>query len=164
MAPTDVLLEVSATWPELTVEEGEFVLSGGGSNDRLMVLVGGSLQVRRGDEVVATINQPGACVGEIALLLNSEHSADVVATEPSTLRILENARSALGTDASLLLPVAAILASRLRLVTAYLADLQNQYSDAGHGLGMVSEVLGSLSQHHGSDMEPGSERESEAPY
>jgi hypothetical protein len=70
----------------------------------------------------------------------------------------------LATDASLLLPVAAILASRLRLVTAYLADLQNQYSDAGHGLGMVSEVLGSLSQHHGVSFEPGSERESEAPY
>jgi hypothetical protein len=87
-----------------------------------------------------------------------------VASAPSTLRVLENAREALATETALLAPVAAILASRLRLVTAYLADLTRQYSDAGAGLGMVSEVLSSLSLHQGDEMEPGSERESEAPY
>jgi CRP-like cAMP-binding protein len=164
MAPTDSLLDVSSDWPETQVQAGEQVLTAGGSNDRLLVLVEGSLEVRRGDEIVATINQPGACVGEIALLLGDAHTADVVATAPSRLRSLENASTALASDAALLLPVATTLASRLRLVTAYLADLRSQYADSSHSLSMVSEVLGSLTQHHGAAMEPGSERELEAPY
>jgi CRP/FNR family transcriptional regulator, cyclic AMP receptor protein len=164
MTPVDALLDVSSAWPELRAEPGDVVLAEGGSSERLLVLVEGALEVRRDGEVVAIIDQPGACIGEMALLLGTAHTADVVATAPSTLHVLEEARAALTTDAALLGPVAAILASRLRLVTAYLSDLKSQYSDAGPGLGMVSEVLSTLSQHQGFHMEPGSERESEAPY
>ncbi len=164
MTPADSLLDVSSAWPELRVATGDVVLTEGEESERLLVLVDGALEVRRDDEVVAVIEQPGACIGEIALLLGSPHTADVVATSPSTLRVLEDARIAMATDAALLGPVAAILASRLRLVTAYLSDLKSQYSDAGAGLGMMSEVLTSLSQYHGGSMEPGSEREAEAPY
>jgi CRP-like cAMP-binding protein len=164
MTPAEALLDVSSAWPLLHAEPGDVVLAQGGSSERLLVLVHGAVEVRRDAEVVAIIDQPGACIGEIALLLGTTHTAGVVALEPSTLRVLEGARDALATDAALLGPVAAILASRLRLVTAYLADLTRQYSDAGTGLGMVSEVLSSLSQHQGDHMEPGSEREGEAPY
>jgi CRP-like cAMP-binding protein len=164
MVPTDALLQVSSGWREVRVAPDEVVLAEGGASQQLLVLVEGGLEVRREGEVMAIIDQPGACIGEIALLIGTDHTADVVATAPSTLRILDDARSALESDAALLRPVAAILASRLRLVTAYLADLRNQYSDAGHGLGMVSEVLTSLSQHHGGVVEPGSEREPDAPY
>jgi CRP-like cAMP-binding protein len=164
MTPGDALLDVSSSWPEVHAAPGDDVIAEGGSSQRLLVLVEGALEVRRGTEVVAIIDQPGACIGEIALLLGTPHSAGVVASAPSTLRVLENAGEALATDTALLGPVAAILASRLRLVTAYLADLTRQYSDAGAGLGMVSEVLSSLSLHQGDDLEPGSERETEAPY
>ena len=164
MPPTDSLLDVSSAWPEVQVAAGELLLEAAGANDRLLVLVDGRLEVRLAGEIVATIEQPGACVGEIALLLGTAHTADVIATAPSRLRILENASTAIASDAALLLPIATTLASRLRLVTAYLADLRSQYADAGHGLGMVSEVLNSLTQHHGAAMEPGSEREPEAPY
>jgi CRP-like cAMP-binding protein len=164
MTPAAALFDLSSGWPELRVAEGEVVLHEGGSSDRLLVLVDGALEVRRDGEVVATIDQPGACIGEIGLLLGTANTADVVATAPSTLRALDDARSSLATDAALLGPVAAILASRLRLVTAYLSDLKRQYSDVAPGLGMVSEVLTSLSQHQGDDMDPGSERELEAPY
>jgi CRP-like cAMP-binding protein len=164
MTPGEALLDVSSTWPVLHAAPGDVVLTQGGSSERLLVLEEGAVEVRRDAEVVAIVDQPGACIGEIALLLGTAHSAGVVALEPSTLRVLEHARDALTTDATLLGPVAAILASRLRLVTAYLADLTSQYSDAGTGLGMVSEVLTSLSQHQGDRMDPGSEREAEAPY
>jgi CRP/FNR family transcriptional regulator, cyclic AMP receptor protein len=164
MDPAHALLDVSTAWPELRVARDDVVLAEGASSERLLVLVEGALEVRRDGEVVARIDQPGACIGEMALLLGTEHTADVVATAPSTLRVLDDARGALAVDAALLGPVATILASRLRLVTAYLSDLQSQYADAGPGLGMVSEVLTSLSQHQGTHLEPGSERESEAPY
>jgi CRP/FNR family transcriptional regulator, cyclic AMP receptor protein len=164
MTPVQALLDVSSAWPELRAVPGDVVVAEGGSSEQLLVLVEGALEVRRDGEVVAVIDQPGACIGEMALLLGTEHTADVVATAPSTLSVLEDARAALATDAALLGPVAAILASRLRLVTAYLSDLKSQYSDAGPGLGMVSEVLTSLSQHQGVHMDPGSERETEAPY
>jgi CRP-like cAMP-binding protein len=164
MTPGEALLQVSSAWPVLRVAAGDVVLAQGESSSRLLVLVDGALEVRRDAEVVAAIDQPGACIGEMALLLGTAHSAGVVAMVPSTLRVLEDASDTLTTDPALLGPVAAILASRLRLVTAYLADLTSQYSDAGAGLGMVGEVLTSLSQHQGEHMEPGSERETEAPY
>src|SRR3954454_17765189 len=159
MTPTDALLEVSSAWPELRAAPGDVVVAEGASSERLLVLVDGALEVRRDGEVVAILDRPGACIGEMALLLGTEHSADVIATASSTLWVLDDARAALRTDAALLGPVAAILASRLRLVTASLADLKRQSSDSGTGLGMVSEVLTSLSQHQGFRMEPGSERE-----
>jgi CRP-like cAMP-binding protein len=164
MIPADALLHASSEWPEMRVAEGDVVLAEGGPAERLLVLVEGALEVRRDGEVVAAIDQPGACIGEIGLLLGMANTADVVATRPSILRALDDAGSSLTTDPALLGPVAAILASRLRLVTAYLSDLKRQYADVGAGLGMVSEVLTSLSHHQGEQMDPGSEREAEAPY
>ena len=162
--PTAALLDLASSWPELHADIGDVIVSEGSSTDRLTVLVDGALEVRTAGEVVATIDQPGACIGEISLLLDHRHGASVVATAPSRLRVLDNASAVLADDATLLLPVAAILAARLRLVTTYLADLRHQYAGSGHGLGMVSEVLGSLTQHYGTTVDPGSEREPDAPY
>jgi CRP/FNR family transcriptional regulator, cyclic AMP receptor protein len=164
MLPTEALLEISSTWPEMTLTPGALLFEEGGDDGRLAVLVEGSLSVRRGDEEFATIGDPGACIGEISLLLDRTHGATVVSIDDSRVRVLDDARSRLATDAALLGPVASILASRLQLVNGYLADLRLQYADSGHGLGMVSTVLGSLSAHSGVPVDPGSEREPDAPY
>jgi len=164
MLPTEALLEISSTWPEITLPPGAVLFDEGGDDGRLAVLVAGSLSVRRGDEEFATIVDPGACIGEIALLLDRAHGATVVSTADSRVRVLDDARSRMATDAALLRPVASILASRLQLVNGYLADLRHQYADSGHGLGMVSTVLGSLAAHSGVPVDTGSEREPDAPY
>lgn len=164
MLPTVALLDLSSDWVERTVAVDEVLLAEGSAHGSLFVLIEGHLVVRRGDEVLAVIDQPGACVGEMALLLDRAHSATVAATDESRVRVLPDAGPVLRASPELLLPVAQILASRLHLVTAYLGDLRQQYAGTDHGLGLVSDVLGRLVQHHGEPLDPGSEREPDAPY
>ena len=55
-----------------------------------------------------------------------------------------------------------MLARRLDTINGYLVDLRHQYGDRDN-LGMVDTVLESL-RHHQARIEPGSEREQDAPY
>src|SRR6478736_419787 len=50
MLPTEALLEISSTWPEMALTPGAVLFDEGGDDGRLAVLVEGSLSVRRGDE------------------------------------------------------------------------------------------------------------------
>ena len=164
MAPTDDLLAVSADWPVQQVEAGEVLMAQGDSTRRLAVLLEGALEVRHGDEVVATIDTPGACVGEISLLLDQTHHSTVTAVVPTRVRVLADADRVLPSDPALLVPVASVLAGRLRLVSTYLADLKEQYGESHPGLDMVGDVLGSLTRHCGTPFEPGSDRQPDVPY
>jgi CRP-like cAMP-binding protein len=133
----------------------------GGAGGAIWILVSGALQVRKGDIVVNTITQPGAIIGEISVLLGTEHGATVEATEPSRLRHAADGHDLLGVPAVTHL-VAVGLAERLNYVTSYLADLKYQYGDAP-GLTMVSDVLTRLAQHQGS-ARPGSARDPDPEY
>ena len=53
---------------------------------------------------------------------------------------------------------------RVDVMTGYLADLRHQYGDHEGGLGMIDEVLASLSHSPRVEVDPGSERETDAPY
>jgi hypothetical protein len=60
--------------------------------------------------------------------------------------------------------VATVLARRLDTITRYLMDLRSQYADHGQNLAMVDTVLESLRHHQVRDVDPGSDRQREAPY
>ena len=150
--------------PELSLAAGDVLLREGEATGHLYVLLDGALMVRKGDEDYVAIDAPGACVGELAVLLGRRHSATVVATEPSRLRVIEDARAALDDNPLVLHAVAELLARRLDLVNGYLADLQHQYRHHEGGLGMVGDVLRNLACHHGDEVEPGSEREPDPLY
>jgi CRP/FNR family transcriptional regulator, cyclic AMP receptor protein len=107
---------------------------------------------------------PGACVGEMSLLLGINATADVVATEASELAVIDDARTMLDTHAALPLALARLLATRLATMTSYLADLRNQYADHEGGLAMVDVVLGSLMRSTGARSELGSERDPDPEY
>lgn len=158
------LLTLTAGLPEITVGAGDVVLHEGGSTGHLYVLVEGRLVVRKADEDFIVIDAPGACVGEMGVLLGRPHTATVVATAPTRLRVIEDAAAALDDDPATLHAVATLLARRLDLVNQYVADLQEQYRDVDGGLGMVGEVLRTLASHHGDLVEPGSEREPDPLY
>ena len=104
----------------------------------------GCLRVRKGETLVNSIDEPGAIVGEISVLLGSPYSATVEAIAPSRLRYPRTARSFLR-DPEVVRLIAVGLAERLNYVTAYLADLKQQYVDAP-GLSMVGSVLAKLTQ------------------
>jgi CRP-like cAMP-binding protein len=158
------LLALTAGQPEIVVPAGAIVIRQGAAPKDLFVLVRGRLMVRRDDEDFIAVEAPGACVGEMAILLGRIHTASVVATEPSTLRVITDAHAALDDDPPVLHAVATLLARRLDLVNRYLADLVDQYGGEDGGLGLVGDVLRGLAAHHGDELEPGSAREPDPLY
>ena len=153
------LLTLTVGLPERTLAAGEVLLHQGNVTGHLFVLLQGRLLVRKGDEDFIVIDAPGACVGEMSVLLGRPHTASVVALEPSIVRVIEDAQAALDEHPPVLHAVATLLARRLDLVNQYIADVQRQYQDVDGGLGMISDVLRDLASHHGDVAEPGSDRE-----
>jgi CRP/FNR family transcriptional regulator, cyclic AMP receptor protein len=152
------MLVLSAHLPEVEFAPGAVVLREGGSAGDLWVLVSGALQVTKGGVQVNTITQPGALVGEVAVLLDTVNSASVLATAPSILRHAADGRALLASDPAITRLVAVGLAERLNFVTTYLADLKLQYGDAP-GLSMVGDVLARLAERQGPAARPGSARD-----
>jgi CRP/FNR family cyclic AMP-dependent transcriptional regulator len=157
------MLSLSAHLPEVEFQAGQSVVDEGGTSGSIWVLVSGALRVMKGEVQVNTISQPGAMVGEISVLLGTDHGASVIATEPSRLRHAVDGQALLLDDPSVTKFLAITLAERLNFVTSYLADLKHQYGDAP-GLSMVSDVLGQLAKHGGRTARPGSQRDPDPEY
>jgi CRP/FNR family transcriptional regulator, cyclic AMP receptor protein len=151
--------------PEVTYPDGTDILVEGQSPAPLLVLMKGTVQATRGDVPISVVSQPGAVFGEIAALLGVPATATVRTRGECVFRVCENDQSAfLASHPEISLAVAQLLARRVDGLTRYLVDIRNQYADRGDHFGVMDTVLESLSQHHGTDFEPGSDRESEAPY
>jgi CRP/FNR family transcriptional regulator, cyclic AMP receptor protein len=157
------MLSLTAHLPLVELAAGQTLVREGGVAAGLWVLVSGALQVRKGDVVVNTINQPGALIGEISVLLDHAYGASVEATTPSVLRHAADGRAFFASDPDVTWLVAAGLAERLNFMTGYLADLKHQYGEAP-GLAMVSDVLSQLAQRQGPVARPGSMRDPDPGY
>jgi len=157
------LLEIAAGFPRRTLAEGEVLLTDGGNVDALYVLVSGALRVETGGVAVAALAQPGACVGEMSLLLGIPATADVVAVTASEVAVIDDARAMLDAG-GLTFELARMLAGRLQVMTTYLVDLKHQYADHEGGLGMVDVVLGTLMQGAGPKRELRSARDPDPEY
>lgn len=133
------LLQLSSHLPEVEIDSGDQIVREGDRTGAIWILVAGELRVRRGTTVIDWIDQPGAVIGEMAVLLGTAATASVEATEPSRLRHAANGEEFLA-DPMVTRLVAVGLADRLNLVTTYLVDLQDQYGDAPE-MDMVREML-----------------------
>jgi CRP-like cAMP-binding protein len=158
------LLTLSEGLPRQWLEPGEVLLADGEPVSGLYVLLEGSLRVEKGGVLIATVAEPGACVGEMSLLLGTTATANVVATERSEVAVLGAAQAMLDADSSLSVALARLLAARLHAMTTYLVDLKQQYADNEGGLGMVDVVLGSLMQGPGARTSLRSERDPHPEY
>lgn len=156
------LLALTDGLPEVELAPGEVLIGDGTATGAMWVLVSGTLEVRKDGVRISTVSEPGAAFGEIAVLLGSGHSADVVAVSPCRLRHAVDGRALLLGHPEVLLLVAGGLARRLDLVTRYLADLRNQYQGTP-GLEMVADVLGKLNAT-GTPARPGSARDPDPEY
>ncbi len=65
------LLSLAQGFPRRELEAGEVLLVEGGPAHELYVLLEGSLRIEKGDVAIAIVAEPGACVGEMSLLLAS---------------------------------------------------------------------------------------------
>jgi CRP/FNR family transcriptional regulator, cyclic AMP receptor protein len=160
----DDLLSLASGFPHRSLEPGDVLITDGEAVGALFVLLEGALRVEKGGVAITTVTQPGVCVGEMSLLLDVAATADVVASERSVLAVIDDARGMLEAEARLPLALARLLATRLQVMTTYLADIKQQYADHEGGLGMVDVVLGSLMRGSGTRSRLGSERDPDPEY
>ncbi len=158
------ILAITHDHPAAEVEDGALLLEEGVRSGSLLVLVSGVLEIRRGGRTVARIDEPGAIVGEMGLLLQSPATADVVAVGPATVRRIDDAEAFFVRYPGFGRYLATLLAGRLWQVSTYLSDLQAQFADRDDVLGLVPRVLEDILGSTRDQPDPGSEREDESPY
>jgi CRP-like cAMP-binding protein len=145
--------------PEVHLAAGD-VLFAQGDADRTSVgvLISGRLRVELDGASVADIAVPGAFVGELGALLGTSRSADVVALEPSVVRLIGDPDEFFASHSDVALELARQLAGRLHRLLAYLGDMRSQYADADGHLSVIDSVLGRLASRPPVEIEPGSDR------
>ena len=158
------LLALAAASPRRTVDTGDVLIADGTSVPALYVLLDGALRIEKSGVSITNVTEPGACVGEMSLLLGVPATADVVVAAPSTVAVIDDARRLLDTDPRVARALAQLLATRLHAMTTYLADLKQQYADHDGGLGMVDVVLDRLMRTSGNRSQLGSERDPDPEY
>src|SRR5215471_18329723 len=114
-----------AMLPVSTYEPGEMVITAGETTGKLLLLRQGSVEVVKAGTQVARISEPGAVFGELAVLLDQPHTADVRALERSAFTIAD-AATLLASDPTATLYVAAVLAGRLDAANGALVEVKRQ--------------------------------------
>jgi CRP/FNR family cyclic AMP-dependent transcriptional regulator len=140
---------------------GELLLREGERSGQLYILLEGQIEVVRGETVVASIVEPGAMFGEMSILLDQNHSANVRAATATTAYVVNDAASFLRDRPQLVFLIAQLLARRLFMATTYLADVKKQYAGQGNHLAMVADLLQSMINLPSSDVSPGSDLQSD---
>ena len=118
-----LMLQKLSSWPIEAYQAGATVLAGGTTTGRLLVLIEGVVEVVRDGRRIAELAEPGAVFGELALLLDQPHTADVRTLAPSTFHVADG-RTILRVDPATTLYVAAVLAQRLTTVNRYLVEVR----------------------------------------
>ena len=149
------VLNLCRGFPLVTLAAGEVLIREKEKDDRLYVLAEGAVEVYRDNVIIAFVSEPGAVFGEMSLLLGIDHTANVRAIAGAKVHVIDDAIARLRSNPALLLPIAQLLARRLRSSTTYLVDLKKQFEHHRDHFGMMDEILESLSHQQGGDFKPG---------
>ncbi|MFO1036621.1 MAG: cyclic nucleotide-binding domain-containing protein [Geminicoccaceae bacterium] len=136
--------DIIAELPLHEYAAGQILLRAGTRSGKLLFLERGQIAVVRNGVQVTRVRHPGAVFGEMSLLLEGPHTADVVAVDAVACREVHDAKDFLLDHPEMMAFVAAVLAHRLDAVTRYLVDVKAQFADLGGHLGMIDEVLESV--------------------
>jgi CRP/FNR family cyclic AMP-dependent transcriptional regulator len=136
-----------ATLPVETYQPGETVIRAYSTSGRLFILKKGTVAVIKDGIEIAKITEPGAVFGELSVLLDQPHSADVHALERSEFHVAD-ARALLTQDPIAIFYVATVLARRLNGANQTLVDLRRQIkagasrAEIGKTVEKMEELLG----------------------
>lgn len=139
----DNLLALAASHPTRSYSAGEILVTQGEPGGDLFVLESGQLLVERDGVTLATISTPGALIGEMSVVLGTSNSANVRADQPSTVRVIKDARTYLEQDQALTFRIAYLMASRLDATSAYLVELSKQH-DGKTEQNLLGKILTAL--------------------
>jgi CRP/FNR family transcriptional regulator, cyclic AMP receptor protein len=114
-----------AALPVATYQVGENVLAAGTTSGRLLVLKTGAVEVMKDGMQIAEVSEPGAIFGELSMLLDQPHTADIRALEVTDFHVAD-AASLLTDDPATLLYVTVLLARRLDATNQALIEVKRQ--------------------------------------
>jgi CRP-like cAMP-binding protein len=118
-----------AMLPLVTYQTGENVIADGTRTGRLLILRKGTVAVEKGGTEIAKVTEPGAVFGELSVLLDQPHAADVRALETSQLHVADAAEF-LTQNSTALLYLATVLAQRLDAANHALVQLKSQLQNS----------------------------------
>lgn len=139
------LSALTQSLPLETLLPGTHLTTEGTRSGHLYVLESGRLKVTRRGVTLASIAEPGAIVGEMAVLLGTPHSATVIAETEASVRVMANAIEVLRHNAEFALHIATIACTRLDTTSALLVEMQNQAEDQPREKALMQRLLGALS-------------------
>ena len=128
-----------AALPLAAYQAGETVLAAGSTTGRLLILREGAVEIVKEGVQIAKVTEPGAVFGELSILLNQPHTADIRAVETSRFHVAD-AATLLAQDPIALLYVAAILARRLDGANHALIELKRQL-EAGQPPSVIANTV-----------------------
>jgi CRP/FNR family cyclic AMP-dependent transcriptional regulator len=128
-----------ATLPLATYQAGETALSAASRTGRLLILKEGAVVVVKEGVEIARVVEPGAVFGELSVLLNQPHTADVRAVTASQFYVAD-AATLLTSDPTALLYVATVLAQRLDSANRSLLELKRQVQ-AGESRDVIGRTV-----------------------
>jgi CRP/FNR family transcriptional regulator, cyclic AMP receptor protein len=128
-----------AALPLVTYQAGETVIASGSKTGRLLILRKGTVAILKDNTEIARVAERGAIFGELSLLLDRPHTADVRALESSQLHIA-NAATLLSQYPIAFRYVATVLADRLDAANRTLIQLRNQIQ-AGQSHSVVAKTV-----------------------
>ncbi|MGH6692457.1 MAG: cyclic nucleotide-binding domain-containing protein [Gammaproteobacteria bacterium] len=136
---TAVFQERLAALPLATYQAGETVLTAGSTTGQLLILREGAVEIVKEGVQIAKVAEPGAVFGELSVLLDQPHTADMRALEASQFHVAD-AAALLMQDPTALLYVAAVLARRLDGANQALIELKRQIQ-AGQPRSVIGKTL-----------------------
>jgi CRP-like cAMP-binding protein len=131
-----------ASLPLVTFQAGETVIASGSKTGRLLILRKGTVAILKENTEIARVGEPGAVFGELSVLLDQPHTADVRAVETSQLHVA-NATTLLSQYPIAFRYVAIVLANRLDAANRTLLQLRSQIQ-AGQPHSAVAETVSKM--------------------
>ena len=138
------LAALAVSLPLETLPPGAQLTSEGSHSGRLYLLESGRLAVSREGVALATIDQPGAIIGEMAVLLGIPHSATVTAEVTTQVRIIDEALDVLGANPDFALHLATLACARLNATSALLVELRREAKGKKQEQALMSRILGAM--------------------
>ena len=135
----DIWQNKLATLPLANYGAGETVFAEGSKTGKLFILKSGVVSVRKGGAEIAKVTEPGAIFGEMSVLLDQPHGADVRTLKPSQFHVAD-AVALLTKDLVALLYVAMILARRVDTANTALIELKRELG-AGEPKSLIDSTI-----------------------
>jgi len=126
----------------VTYQPGESVIADGSKTGRLLILKKGTVAIEKEGTEIAKVTEPGAVFGELSLLLDQPHTADVRALETSQFHVA-NAAALVEQNPIAVLYIARMLAHRLDDANHALIQLKSQLQ-AGEPHSVVAKTVSKI--------------------